>query len=142
MNLSPHFTLAEFTRTSKSADNTPSPVIVDALILTADRLEKVREILGGVPLLINSAYRSPTVNKLVGGSRNSQHCKGEAVDFTCPTFGSPYRVVAMIIASGIPFDQLIYENTWVHISWNHRGGELRNEVLTFKGLVYQKGLVK
>ncbi|MFC5346254.1 D-Ala-D-Ala carboxypeptidase family metallohydrolase [Brevundimonas staleyi] len=120
--LSDHFTLAEMTVSAAAArkglDNTPPPQIVDQLILTADRMEKVRELLGGHPIRITSGYRSPAVNKAVGGSATSAHRTGHAVDFTCPGFGTPAQVAAHLAKHLIGYDQLIEEfGEWVHVGF-------------------------
>lgn len=139
ISLSDHFTLAEFTRTNTGLANVPANDNIHGnLILLADLMEGVRKTCGGYGVLINSAYRSPAVNAKVGGSESSQHMKGEACDFTIPAFGTPFHVCAMIIAMRIPFDQLIYEQTWVHIS---RSAKPRGEVLTFRNGTYSKGLI-
>jgi len=111
-----------------------------ALLRSAFGMEGVRTLLGA-PIIISSGYRSPEVNKAVGGAKNSQHTKGEAVDFICPGYGSPLKICKAIAASGIKFDQLIQEGTWVHISFSDAN---RREVLTAdfsKGkATYTKGL--
>lgn len=140
--LSDHFTLAEATVTATGIKNTPSQVIIDRLILVADRMEKVREICGNNPVKITSWFRNDKVNKAVGGVPNSDHCGGYALDFTIPRFGNPYRVIAMILASGIEFDQIIHERRrWVHISF---APSMRGEVLTLPvtGSKYKEGLIK
>ena len=74
----------------------------------------------GKPITISSGYRSPKLNKAVGGSTNSKHVTGQAVDFICPAFGSPEEVMRAIIKAGISFDQCILEfppNGWVHMSF-------------------------
>ena len=127
MNLSPHFTLEELTVSQeavrKGLDNTPNAQILQKLTMTAMKLEEVRSLLS-VPLHVSSGYRSPAVNKAVGGAPMSQHLLGEAVDFTAPQFGNPLTVCKAIQASGLKVDQLIHEfGAWVHISFssNPRG---------------------
>ena len=122
MNLSPHFTLAELTvsqtASRKGLDNTPPPDALANLKRTALGLEAVRIMLGA-PISISSGYRSPAVNKAVGGAVNSQHLTGQAVDLICPGFGKPERVVKAILASGLKFDQVIVEfDAWVHLSFS------------------------
>lgn len=124
MNLSPHFTLAEMTASQTAArkglDNDPPPEVLERLKRTALGLEAVRVILGA-PLIISSGYRSPAVNKAVGGAKNSQHLTGEAVDFICPGYGSPAQIVRTLVASGIKFDQAIVEfDRWVHLSFTDK----------------------
>lgn len=124
MQLSAHFTLDELTISQAAArhglDNKPPAHIIDTLTRTASWLEAVRTILGA-PITISSGYRSPDVNRLVGGAKSSQHTIGEAVDFICPGFGTPYQIVDRIIKSGVQYDQLIVEyGSWVHISFSHK----------------------
>lgn len=150
MNLSPHFTLAELTRTSVKADNTPTPEITAALkALCENILEPVRVKLGKA-VKINSGYRSDAVNKAVGGSTTSQHSKGQAADFECPGIANG-DLAQMIIDMGLPFDQLILEfytpgkpdSGWVHCSYR-ADGKNRGQVLTALKkdgkTVYEKGL--
>jgi uncharacterized protein YcbK (DUF882 family) len=119
MKLSTHFTLAELTVTSRKIDNTPNSSQIKTLTSTAQSLEKVRELLGK-PIKVNSGYRSPSVNKAVGGSPTSAHVLCYAVDFVCPDFGSPKEICAAINKAGIKYDQLILEPSWVHISFDPR----------------------
>jgi zinc D-Ala-D-Ala carboxypeptidase len=120
--LSPHFSLAEFTTSQEAArrglDNTPPPAVIEALKLTAQGLEAVRVRLGCAPIIVSSGYRSPVVNAAVGGSKTSQHMTGQAADIICPGFGAPAQVAAALRDSGIAYDQLILEfGRWVHISF-------------------------
>lgn len=130
--LSPHFSLAELTRSDYAArhniSNVPMPRIIENLVFTAQCLEAVRSLLGH-PMAVHSGYRSQEVNDAVGGSLTSQHRYGLAVDFTCEAFGSPFEVCKAIEASPIQFDQLIHEyGQWVHISFVRR--EPRRSVLS------------
>ena len=125
MNLSNHFTLEELTVSQAAArlglDNYPDQAIVDSLRNTALGLEMVRALLQA-PIIINSGYRSPTVNRAVGGAANSQHLTGQAADIICPGFGRPVDVVSAIVNSTIPFDQCILEfDAWCHISFAPSG---------------------
>lgn len=136
--LSPHFSLAELTASDTAArqgiDNTPPPDVLETLKRTAVGLEAVRALLGA-PLHVSSGYRCPALNKLVGGQANSQHCRGEAVDFTSRQFGTPEQIVARLVASQLAYDQVILEfNRWVHISF---GGKQRRQALVIdKGGVW------
>lgn len=121
MRLSTHFTLDEMTVSETAArmgvDNTPPPDVLEALKHTALGLEGVRTLLG-VPIIVTSGYRSPVVNRLVGGAKNSQHMTGQAADFIAPGYGSPRNVAMRISDAGIDFDQCIVEyDRWVHISF-------------------------
>lgn len=118
--LSPHFKLSELTLSQAAVrhgvGNTPNPEQLANLYRTAAMLEQVRALLGNKPLVISSGFRSAAVNSLVGGSLKSAHLLGLAADFTCPSFGTPQQVCRAIVASGLAFDQCIYEGTWVHLA--------------------------
>jgi len=127
VKLSDHFTLDEFTHSQTAAregiDNDLPVDLYPTAKRTAAGLEYVRAVLNSNAILISSGYRSPALNAKVGGAKNSQHCLAEAVDFTCPTFGSPAKIVAALVNSQVPYDQLIQEfaskpnGGWVHISF-------------------------
>ena len=148
MQLSPHFTLSEFTRsqtaTRAGLDNQPaSPAVIANLRRTAALLERVRTLLGDRVIIVDSGYRSPQVNGMVGGTGKSAHCDGRAVDFICPAFGTPKNICAAILESGLVFDQLIFEGTWVHLAVSPARPDQspvtpRGEVLT---AVFGKGKV-
>jgi zinc D-Ala-D-Ala carboxypeptidase len=138
VKLSPNFTLAELTVTQTGLTNEPPPDTVDNLRILAAKLEEVRAALGGKPIRVNSAYRSPAVNKAVGGSAKSSHMTGLAVDFICQQFGPPLEVCKAIEASGIKFDQLINEVTWVHLGI---GPQNRQQVLTIDRHGVRAGLL-
>ena len=117
MNLSEHFTLEELTVTNhREFDNTPNADEVANLTRLAACLEKVKSILGGKPILVNSGFRSKQVNDSVGSKDTSQHRLGCAADIRVPGM-TPNEVVEALIASGLPYDQLIREfDSWTHIS--------------------------
>jgi len=134
MNLSEHFTLAELTASETAMrnglDNTPGPIAYQNLVRLANFLEEVKKVLGGKPVMINSAYRGPEVNKHVGGSKNSQHMVGCAADIRVPGM-TPNEVCKAIIASELQYDQLIREfDSWTHISIpNEEGSTPRGQTL-------------
>jgi zinc D-Ala-D-Ala carboxypeptidase len=138
MKLSTFFTLQEFlvseTGERLGIDNTPPPAVLERLKFTARMLDGVRSLLGK-PVIITSGYRSPALNLAVGGSKTSQHMRGEAADFICPGFGAPIDVCRAIAEPRdgieVPFDQLIYEHSWVHISFVENRAP-RREVLTLR----------
>lgn len=146
MKISPHFTLKEATKTSQPFDNSPDN---DEDLATIQRtsmcMELIRQFLGG-PINVNSWYRSTAVNNAVGGVADSQHKLGEAVDFTCPAFGSPFKICKALepMLSRFGIDQLILEPTWVHVSFCtsrvNRGRAPRNQLLTMKGGKYFPGI--
>lgn len=131
MNLTPHFTLEEMTRSDYAArhgiDNTPSQDVIENLTTVALALEEVRTLLGH-PIFVSSGYRGPKVNSAVGGSKTSAHIEGLAADFTCFTYGTPRDVCRAIMGSTIQYDQLIHEfGQWVHIGL---GPRMRRQNLT------------
>ena len=130
MNLSPHFTLEELTVTDhRLLDNTPNAGEIENLRRLALFLEKVKKVLGGKPVMVNSAFRSKAVNDAVGSSDRSQHRLGLAADFRVPGM-SPQEVVGAIVDSGIPYDQVIKEyDSWTHISIPNLPAEFRKMAL-------------
>lgn len=134
LNLSEHFLLEEAVVTKHTdLDNIPPASILNTIQHTAKMMEVVRSCLGNRPIRINSWYRSPEVNARVGGAFNSQHLRGEAVDFVCPSYGTPYEVAQLLSADRdlLMFDQLIYEHSWVHISFVIPPTIPRLQVLTY-----------
>ena len=117
MNLSEHFTLEELTHTDhREFDNTPNDAETANLQRLAAFLEEVKTVLGGKPIMVNSAFRSKQVNDAVGSKDTSQHRIGCAADIRVPGM-TPDEVVKAVIASGLPYDQIIREfNSWTHIS--------------------------
>jgi hypothetical protein len=117
MNLTENFTLEELTHTDhREFDNTPNENELANLQRLAEFLEQVKEVLGGKPIMINSAFRCAEVNKAVGSSDKSQHRLGCAADIRVPGM-TPDEVVSAIIESGLPYDQVIREfDRWTHVS--------------------------
>lgn len=133
--LSPNFTLAEATASSTAERlnllNTPPTSALLTMQETARYMEVIRAILNS-PINVSSWYRCPALNKAVGSKDTSQHRLGEAVDFKSPEYGSPLYVCKAIMQhrSVIPFDQLILEHSWVHISFSILNGNPRGQVLS------------
>ena len=117
MNLTEHFTLEELTHTDhREFDNTPNADQINNLERVAELLEQVKKMLGGKPIMVNSAFRSLQVNAAVGSKPTSQHCLGCAADIRVPGM-TPDEVVKAIRASDLQYDQLIREfDSWTHIS--------------------------
>lgn len=131
MNLSEHFTLEELTHTDhREYDNVPNDAETENLIRLAKFLEQVKTVLGGKPIMVNSAFRCKQVNDAVGSKDSSQHRTGCAADLRVPGL-TPNEVVQQIIASGIEFDQVIREfDRWTHISVpNHADDKARKQAL-------------
>jgi hypothetical protein len=115
--MTPHFTLAERTATShRQFDNTPNEKELANLQKLAEFLEQVKTLLDGKPIMINSAFRSKQVNDSVGSKDTSQHRLGYAADIRVPGM-TPDQVVRALVASDLPFDQVIREfDAWTHVS--------------------------
>lgn len=128
------FTLEEMTRSDTAArlgiDNVPTGKELENLRNTAYFMVKVRDLLGGTPIHINSGYRGVKLNSHIPGSSNtSAHTLGWAADFTSKEW-SPLMVAKRIAASELmdEVDQLIHEyNSWVHVSIDPRN---RKQLLT------------
>lgn len=136
--LTPHFTLEEMIASQHRAiDNRPPAAIRAALAETAIQMEGVRRLLADQVITVSSGYRCPALNRTVGGAETSAHLTGHAVDFNAFGYGPPVRVCRTIADSNLPFDQLIEEGTWVHLSFDPR---LRRQVLTRAGRRYESGL--
>ena len=124
MKLGKHFTLAELTHSQAAArkglKNDPDARALESLqLLVRNVLDPLRESLGR-PITVSSGYRSPLVNRAVGGASSSQHVLGQAADIVVPGMHVT-EVVARIRALGLPFDQLIDEfGSWVHVSHGPR----------------------
>jgi hypothetical protein len=115
--LSLHFTLEELTHTDhRQFDNTPNTDELANLNRLAKFLEQVKTVLGGKPVMINSAFRCKAVNDAVGSRDSSQHRIGCAADIRVPGM-TPDEVVKAVMAAGLGYDQVIREfDRWTHIS--------------------------
>lgn len=134
MNLTSNFTLEEMVKSPTAGhdhiDNTPTEEIVNNLkSLCVNVLEVVRG-LTKEGLKVSSGYRCLALNSAVGGVNTpghlSQHTEGKAADIEALGY-TPEQLFRVIESSGIKFDQLIWEPSWVHVSWN--GEHNRNEKL-------------
>jgi hypothetical protein len=151
MKLSTNFSLSELTKSEAATrlglDNDPTQEIISSLqALVNHILQPVRDKFG--PVVVTSGYRSPEVNKAIGGSTTSDHCKGQAADFE--VLGKDNRELAIWIAENMQFTQLILEfykpgvpdSGWVHCSYDP--GNLKRQVLTAEKVngktVYSTGI--
>lgn len=126
-NISAHISYREgtysATATKHGVDNIPTDEHLEVMKVTAEKLfEPLREFVGGA-IRVNSFYRSEDLNALLkGGSRRSQHMKGEAMDLDA-LGGRSNAEMFMIIKDQLDFDQLIWEGgnyeepEWVHVSY-------------------------
>jgi hypothetical protein len=143
VNLSPHFTLHELTRTKSGLYNGPTIDKIKALTaLCSTLLEPVRNRFG--PVSIHSGFRSVAVNAAIVGSKNSQHMKGEAADFHCADARLEDVMRWIVVESGLHYGQVILEGhtagepTWIHLSLGvpYRLGSACMQALTFDGQSY------
>ena len=139
--LSEHFTLAEMCKTSvKTADgNIPSHVHIENLKRVCEWLERLRDEWnrrygeGNDPIIINSGYRSPQVNKAVGGAANSNHLTGCAVDIHVSGMEQLIRYAAILLDISDErqedFDELLIEKSaksiWVHFAVRPEGNRMK-----------------
>jgi hypothetical protein len=107
----------------RGIDNTPSEEHLDNMKLLAEKIfEPLRKWVGG-PIRINSFYRGPELNKAIGGSSKSQHCKGQAMDIDDNGCHKTNAEMYAWIKDNVDFDQMIWEfgddknPNWVHISY-------------------------
>ena len=124
-----------YTRTAQrlNIDNTPTQQHKLNMVKIAEEVFEPLRIYVGGPIKINSFYRSPKLNKAIGGSSKSQHCQGQAIDLD-DTFGKATNAeMYEFIKEHLDFDQMIWEfgddnnPNWVHVSYV--GEENRNRCL-------------
>lgn len=146
--LSKHFSLQEMINSGTASrlglDNTPNEEQIENLkALCENILEPLREYYESRPIMITSGFRSPQLSKAIGSSENSQHCKGEAVDFEIPGFDN--RQVAAHIKNNFLYDQLISEyyedgiidSGWIHVSFKRDGTNRKQSLTKNKGEGYK-----
>lgn len=126
-----YFTFDELTYSRTAVENglsnRPGATERDNLAQLVERLlDPLRERLGE-PIAILSGYRSPEVNTLVGGVPDSQHTLGEAADCYC--LAGPERLLAVLRASGLPFDQAIVYRLRNFLHLSYRAGRCRSQIL-------------
>jgi len=133
MNLSEHITMAEATRTYCKEANLPGEKELVNMTLLAHKVFEPLRMAVGFPINITSFYRSPAVNKAVGGSPTSQHVTGQAVDLNAE---GKNKILFKVIRDTLQFDQLIWEfgtidePDWIHVSYKKTGN--RGQVLRAK----------
>ena len=152
MKITKNFSLRELTKSDTAirhgiSQRPNAQVIGNLSMLCIEVLQPIRDHFG--PVIVTSGYRSPALNKLVGGSVNSHHVLGMAADIEVP--GVTNYDLAEWIRNNLDFTQCILEfyepgvphSGWVHVSFNKQ--DLRNETLTAsrvgKGVVYTGGFV-
>lgn len=125
MKLTENLTLLEATKSNTATrlgiDNTPPPAIIERMVETAEKIfQPLRDALG--PIRVSSFYRSPDLNRAIGGSKSSQHCKGEAIDMQGILASN--KMLFNAACDLEEFDQIIWEfgsleePDWVHVSYS------------------------
>ena len=134
MKLSAHFDLCEFTRSESAkregVSNNPTPEHLENIKTLCEKvLEPIRAKFG--PINISSGYRSAELNHFIGGSLNSDHCKGRAADIDMDGHGGSVtnKMIFDYIKDNLEVDQLINEfnYSWVHVGY--RKGANRGQIL-------------
>jgi hypothetical protein len=153
MNLTANFSLHEMTKSEtalrKDMPNEPTEADIANLKLLAEKVLQPLRDHYGVGIKVNSGYRSPDVNAAVGGSRTSDHCKGQAADIEIA--GIPNATLAQYIKDSLQYTQLILEfytpgvpdSGWVHVSYDSNNLKCQALTATKKDgkTVYLNGLV-
>lgn len=136
-----YFSISEMLKSEKAIKamvwNGASVADEERLRLLVEKvLDPLREKWGR-PITVNSGYRSETVNRMVGGVPSSQHRIGEAADITAGSPEDNRLLAAMLVASGLPYDQLINECgwAWVHVSYTEQR-QNRRQLLRYDGKRY------
>ena len=131
MNIT-NFTFKELVKTDTGLDNTPSDMnVISNLCRLAAFLQTIRNELH-LPIIVNSAYRSPEVNTKVGGVSSSYHCKGLAADIKCADMD---KLLTILHSHLMEIDQLgiYYSNTkqeWYHVGLPEEGKAPRTQIYT------------
>ena len=125
MNLTKNLSLQEATKSNTAIrlgiDNTPNQATIETMIETAEKIfQPLRDKLGAIR--VSSFYRSPELNRAIGGSKSSQHCKGEAIDMQGILASN--KILFDSACELEEFDQIIWEfgtleePDWVHVSYS------------------------
>ena len=139
MRLSEHFSLRELTKTGTGIENVPNEAQVENLKRLCRWLERLRKRWndkygeGDDPIIINSGFRSPEVNKAVGGVATSNHLTGCAVDIRCIGMEQALRYAAILLdisdLSHEDYDELLIERKrnviWIHFAVRPSGNRRR-----------------
>ena len=143
--LSEHFTLGECCRSETAQrhgiDNTATGEELENLKRVLENVIEPVRVHYGIPFTLNSGYRCQELYAAIGASSNSQHCKGQAIDFEIP--GVDNDKVARWVIDNLDYDQLILEfydgidpnSGWIHVSYVS-AGENRNQALVYHGKQY------
>lgn len=147
MNISNHITFAEATHTGTGIVNIPDTLQLSRMKLVAEKVFEPARAHFEMPIRVNSFFRSPKVNKAVGGANTSQHTKGEAIDISAIGFSNKH--LFLYIKNSLDFDQLIYEfgtdnePNWIHVSYKPIGNrkQVLKSVKDAKGKTYYENFI-
>tara|TARA_S200002703_G_scaffold61569_1_gene53436 strand:+ start:2501 stop:2956 length:456 start_codon:yes stop_codon:yes gene_type:complete len=125
--ISKNLSLKEATRSNTARrlniENTPDGYELGNMELIAKEIfQPLREWVGG-PIRVNSFYRCEELNRAIGGSSNSQHCEGRAIDLDDIHGHATNAEMFNYIKDNLSFDQLIWEfgdednPDWIHVSY-------------------------
>jgi hypothetical protein len=138
MQLSKHFELAEFIRSSTAKragiSNMPTNAHLENIKLLCEKVLEPIRVHFARPIILSSGYRSSALNRAVGGSSSSQHCSGEAADIDMDGTNVTNAQIFNHIKDNLEFDQLIWEfgttsnPDWVHVSYESNGRQ-RKQIL-------------
>lgn len=140
--ISKHITWKEGTHsntaTRRKMKNEPNAVQLSAMKSIAEKVFEPLRVHFNEPIRVNSFFRSPNLNKAIGGSRTSQHCLGEAIDIDGLN-GVTNKQLFDYIKDNLEFDQLIWEfgtdtnPDWVHVSFKAKGNNRRKVLKAVRG---------
>ena len=141
-NISEHISYKEgvysITALRLGLNNDPTKTHLTNMELLAEKIfEPLRKHVGG-PIKINSFYRGPELNKAIGGSANSQHCKGQAIDIDDVYGYMSNADMYEYIKNNLSFDQMIWEfgnsdnPDWVHVSYVNEEANRNRCLLAYK----------
>lgn len=123
--------IESYTAKRRGIENIPSEYQLTNMVAIAENVfEPLRKWVGG-PIKINSFFRSPELNKAIGGSSKSQHCEGRAIDIDDVYGHKSNAEMFNYIKNNLDFDQLIWEfgtddnPDWVHVSYVSVDGNRR-----------------
>lgn len=142
--MSKYFSLSELTRSStalkEGIPNDPNEAQIKDLKRLMDYLDKVREAFAKA-IIVTSGFRSPKLNKRIGGAPDSQHMKGQAADIRPHDIKELRKLLTTIRQVG-GFDQLILEEPagrtpWIHVSIAPANKPPRGEVKRWDGRDYK-----
>ena len=148
MKVSKHLSLTEVTHSNtavrKFINNTPNEEQLENLKLVAEKVFEPVRVHFDTSIGISSGFRCEELNKAIGGSKTSDHCKGMALDIDADLYGKISNLeIGMYIYNNLEYSQLIFEKPdeegeprWIHVSYNK--DNLKKETLVFRDGKYIK----